>query len=131
MDRRPPLWSAFRRPKPEGKWSLAHPLREPVRFVGQSMVAWPAAAFAAIMMAAPKEAAEPLPGIVKLVLQATVVYPLIVGVAFALYFLLVRMGQPAHAALPLMVPMALCTLWGIVFVLFLFKYLMSLLGVPL
>lgn len=130
MDRRPYLWSAFRRPRPEGKWSLAHPLREPARFVGQSMVAWPAAGIAAIMMAAPKDDVV-LPGIVIFALQATVVYPLIVAVAFGLYFLLVRTGHAAHAAVPLMVPMALCGLWLIVLILFLFKYIMSLFGVAL
>ena len=121
--------SSFRKKRPEGKWSLAHPLREPLRFIGQSMVAWPAAALAAIMMAAPSPDAEPLPGIVRLALQTTVVYPIIVIVAFALYFLLSRAGQPRLAALPLIAPLTIVGVWLVTLALFLFKYVLSLAGV--
>lgn len=129
MNGRKPLWSAFNRPRPEGKWSLAHPMREPLRFIGQSMIAWPAAALAAIMMAAPKEGVEPLPSIVKLALQTTVVYPIIVIAAFGLYFVLARAGQPKAAALPLIVPIAIVGVWLITLALFIVRYGVSLLGI--
>ena len=120
--------SSFRKKRPDGKWSLAHPLHDPLRFIGQSMIAWPAAAFASIMMAAPKPGAEPLPDIVKLALQTTVVYPLIVIAAFALYFLLARAGQQRLAPVPLVVPIAIVGVWLATLVLFLLKYALSLMG---
>ncbi len=120
--------SSFRRKRPDGKWSIAHPLRDPLRFIGQSMIVWPAAAFAAIMMAAPKPDVDPLPEIVRLALQTTVVYPLIVIAAFAVYFLLSRIGQQRLAPLPLIVPMAIVGVWLVTLALFLLKYVLSLAG---
>lgn len=120
--------SPFRRKRPEGKWSLAHPLREPLRFLGQSVVAWPAAALAAMMMAAPKPEVEPVSGVVRLALQATVVYPLIVIAACALYVALNRLGQHRAALLPLILPMAIIGVWLVTLTLFLFKYVLSAAG---
>lgn len=123
-----PFGSAFRRPRPDGRWSLAHPLREPLRAIGQSLVAWPAAALAAIMMAAPKEGVEQ-PAVVLLALQATVVYPIIAIAAIALHFLLARLGKAALAPLPLIVPLALVGVWLVTLTLFLVKYALSTVGV--
>lgn len=120
--------SSFRKKRPEGKWSLAHPLREPLRFVGQSMIAWPAAALAAIMMAAPKPGVEPVSAVVKLALQTTVVYPIIVIAAFGLYFVLNRAGQHKAALLPLIVPIAIVGVWLVTLTLFLLKYAVSMIG---
>lgn len=120
--------SSFRKKRPEGKWSLAHPFQEPLRFVGQSMIAWPAAALAAIMMAAPKADVEPIPAVVKLALQTTVVYPIIVIAAFGLYFLMNRVGQHRIALLPLIVPMAIVGVWLVTLTLFLLKYALSMIG---
>ncbi len=119
-----PFGSVFKRPRPEGRWSLAHPLREPLRAVGQSLVAWPAAALAAIMMAAPKDGVEQ-PAIVLLALQATVVYPIIAIAAIALHFLLARLGKSAWAPLPLIIPLALVGTWLVTLTLFLVKYGLS------
>ena len=121
--------SSFRKKRPEGKWSLAHPLREPLRFIGQSMIVWPAAALASIMIAAPKPDVAPLPAIVKLALQTTIVYPIIVIVAFGLYFLLSRLGHARLAPLPLIVPMAIVAVWLVTLTLFLLKYALSTMGV--
>ena len=120
--------SSFKRKRPDGKWSLAHPLHDPLRFIGQSMVVWPAAAFAAIMMAAPRPGVEPVPEIVRLALQTTIVYPLIVIAAFALFFLLNRIGQSRLALLPLVVPMAIVGVWVVTLGLFLFKFGLSAVG---
>jgi len=120
--------SSFRKKRPEGKWSLAHPLREPLRFIGQSMIVWPAAALASIMIAAPKPDVEPLSPILKLALQTTIVYPIIVIAAFALYFVLTRLGQAKLAPLPLIVPMAIVAVWLVTLTLFLLKYAISAMG---
>ena len=123
-----PFGSVFRRPRPDGRWSLANPLREPLRAIGQSLVAWPAAALAAIMMAAPKEGVEQSP-IVLLGLQVTVLYPIIAIVAIASHFLLARFGSAPLAPLPLIVPFAIVGVWLVTLTLFLLKYLVSLAGI--
>ncbi|HKK29775.1 MAG TPA: hypothetical protein VKA18_05195 [Alphaproteobacteria bacterium] len=119
--------SVFKRPKPDGRWSLAHPLREPIRAIGQSMVAWPAAAFAAIMLAAPREGIEQ-PALVILVLQVTVLYPIIAIAAIGLHFALARIGARGLSPLPLLVPMAIVALWLVTLTLFLAKFSASTLG---
>jgi hypothetical protein len=122
-----PFRSLFRRPRPEGSWSLAHPLREPLRAIAQSFVFWPVAAFAAIMLASPKAGVELTP-ITKLALQATVVYPLIAGAAIALHFLLLRVGFRVASALPLVVPLAIEALWVATLLAFLARYAASMAG---
>jgi hypothetical protein len=125
MDRKKPsLIKLFRRPKPEGKFSLAHPLREPVRAVGQSFVLWPAAALTAIMYAAPQEGTDK-PAIVVLVLQITVLYPIIAGVAFICSQMIAKAGHERASLLPLIVPLAIMGLWALVLILFAGRYLAS------
>ena len=80
------------------------------------------------MMAAPKPGVEPVSAVVKLALQTTVVYPIIVIAAFALYFVLNRAGQQKIALLPLIVPMAIVGVWLVTLTLFLLKYALSMTG---
>jgi hypothetical protein len=123
------LRSSFkRRPRPDGKWSLAHPFREPARFIGQSLIAWPAAALAAIMMAAPKEGVEQL-GIVLLALQITVLYPIIAITAIGMHFGLAKIGQSALSPLPLLIPIAIVGVWLATLGMFLLKYVGSFVGI--
>ena len=123
-------WHLFlrRKPRPEGKWSLAHPMREPVRFIAQSLIAWPAAALAAIMMAAPKDGFEQ-PAIILTALQVTVLYPIVAIVAIALHIGLARANFAQASIFPLIVPMAIVGVWIVTLFLFGVKYLLSLLGI--
>lgn len=121
------MFNLFRRPKPEGRFKLAHPLREPVRAVGQSFVFWPVAALAAIMYAAPQEGLEK-PAIVLLFLQVTVLYPIIAGACFMAWFLLARAERDRAALLPLIVPLAIMAVWALAFSIFVLRYLGSLIG---
>ena len=120
-------YNPFRRPKPEGRFKLAHPLREPVRAVAQSFVVWPAVALAAIMYAAPQDGVEK-PAIVLLILQVTVLYPIIAGACFAAWFFLARAGREQLAALPLILPLSIMGVWAVALVLFLVRFLASLTG---
>lgn len=110
-----------------GRFRLAHPLKEPVRAVGQSFVLWPAAAIAAIMYAG-HLGEEERSGILLFILQVTVLYPIIAGACFASWFLLARAGRERLALLPLIVPLAIMGVWAVTLVLFLGRYLASLLG---
>lgn len=80
------------------------------------------------MIAAPKPDVEPVSAVMKLALQTTVVYPIIVIAAFALYFVLNRAGQHKLAMVPLIVPMAIVGVWLVTLTLFLFKYGLSMTG---
>ncbi len=121
------MFNLFRRPKPEGRFKLAHPLREPVRAVGQSFVFWPVAALASIMYAAPQEGVEK-PAIVLLFLQVTVLYPIIAGACFTAWFLLARAGRDQVALLPLIAPLSIMGVWAVSFAFFILRYLGSLIG---
>lgn|GEM_PF-3950640 len=126
-------FNPFRRRRPEGRFRLAHPLKEPARAVAQSFVVWPAAAIAAIMYAG-HLSEEERTGILVFVLQVTVLYPLIAGACFVAWFLLARVGREHIAPLPLLLPLAIMAIWALVLVLFLLRYLASLIahwvGVP-
>lgn len=122
------MYNLFRRPKPEGgRFRLAHPLKEPARAVAQSFVAWPAAALAAIMYAAPQEGVEKS-ALVLFFLQVTVLYPIIAGICFAAWFFLARAGKDRIAALPLLVPLVIMGIWAVALAVFLLLYLASLVG---
>ena len=113
-----------RRPRPEGKFKIAHPLKEPVRAVGQSFVAWPAAALAAMMYAAPQDGVEKH-GIVLAFLQVVLLYPLIAGACFVAWFLLARRGHEQIALLPLILPLSIMATVVLALVLFILRYLVS------
>tara|TARA_R110002096_G_scaffold435147_1_gene659514 strand:+ start:3926 stop:4306 length:381 start_codon:yes stop_codon:yes gene_type:complete len=121
------LYSLFKRRRPEGRFKIAHPLREPARAVGQSFMLWPAVALAAIMYAAPRAGVEK-PTIVVLFLQVTVLYPIIAGAAFAAWFGLARSGREQLALLPLVIPLAIVGVWFVAGLLFAARFLVSLLG---
>jgi len=122
--RRPSLSSPFRRPKPDGRFKLANPLKEPVRAVGQSFIFWPAAALAAIMYAAPQNGVEK-PAIILLILQVSVLYPIIAGLAFGAWFMMARAEKGRIALVPLLIPLSIMAVWAVILVLFAGRYLAS------
>lgn len=121
------MFNPFRRSKPEGRFRLANPLREPVRAVAQSFVVWPAMAFAAIMYAAPQDGVDK-PAIVLFFLQVTVLYPIIAGACFAAWFFLARAGQEQIGLLPLLVPLSIMATWAVALLMFLLRFLASAIG---
>ena len=120
-------FNPFRRPKPEGRFRLANPLREPARAVAQSLVAWPAAALAAIMYAAPQGGVEKS-ALLLFFLQITVLYPIIAGACFTAWFFLVRAEREQLALLPLILPLTIMAAWAVALAVFLLHFLASLLG---
>ena len=122
--RRPSLSSPFRRPKPDGRFKIANTLKEPVRAVAQSFIMWPAAALAAIMYAAPQNGVEK-PAIMLVILQITVLYPIIAGVAFGTWFYLARAGKESIALVPLYVPLGIMAIWAVISILFTGRFLAS------
>jgi len=115
------MYNPFRRHRPEGRWSLAHPLREPLRAVGQSIVLWPPAAFIAMMVASPKFGGEKST-LALLPLQITVLYPLIVVAAIGAWFLLERVGRNDISAWPLLTPLLVVAMWAVGLIYFVICY---------
>jgi hypothetical protein len=121
------MFKAFRRPKPEGRFKLANPIKEPVRAVAQSFIVWPAVAIAAIMYAAPQDGVEK-PAIAVLFLQITILYPIIAGACFAGWFYLARAGREKVGLLALLVPLTIMALWAAAFAVFAVRFLASVIG---